>query len=75
MIFRKLMISSAVLVLMMALNACALFSKETKLEDTPPAVQETVNIEYTGDEAEEWGLETEDEDYLWMSLGSSQCVF
>jgi hypothetical protein len=64
-----------VLLMTMALNGCALFSKEVKSEDMSGVVQETVNFENPSDEVQEWGFETEDKTYLWMSLGSSQCVF
>ena len=48
MFFRQLMVPCIVLIFMMGLNGCALFSKEVKLNDVPQAAQAVIQSHTSG---------------------------
>ena len=48
MFFRQLMVPCSVLIFMMVLNGCALFSKEVKLNDVPQAAQAVIQSHTSG---------------------------
>jgi uncharacterized membrane protein YkoI len=60
MFFHKLIVPGVVLILMMALNSCTLFSKEVKLEDVPSAAQAVIQTLTSGGTIETITCEKED---------------
>jgi uncharacterized membrane protein YkoI len=60
MLFRQWIVPGVALILMVALNGCAMFSKEVKLEDVPPAAQATIQSQTSGGTIEEITCEKKD---------------
>ena len=56
----KSMVQTVLLALLMALNGCALFSKEVKLDDVPTAPQATIQSQTSGGTIEKITCEKED---------------
>ena len=59
MFFQALKSLGVVLVFAVALNGCAMFSKEVKLEDVPPAAQAVIQSHTSGGTVEEISCEKE----------------
>jgi uncharacterized membrane protein YkoI len=60
MFFRQLMVPCVVLILTVALNGCALFSKEVKLDDVRPAAQTVIQAQTSGGTIEKITCEKEE---------------
>jgi uncharacterized membrane protein YkoI len=58
--FHKTLVQAVLLVLLMTLNGCALFSKEVKLEDVPSALQAVIQSHTSGGTIEKITCEKED---------------
>jgi uncharacterized membrane protein YkoI len=58
--FHKSMVQAVLLVLLMTLNGCALFSKEVKLEDVPSAPQAVIESHTSGGTIEKITCEKEE---------------
>ena len=65
MFFRQLMVPGVVLILMVVLNGCAMFSKEVKLEDVPPAAQAVIQSHTSGGTIEEITCEKEEDKHFY----------
>lgn len=65
MLFRQWMVPGVVLILMIALNGCGMFSKEVKLEDVPPAAQATIQSQTSGGTIEEITCEKKDDKHYY----------
>ncbi len=60
MFFHKLMVPGILMILTVALNGCALFSKEVKLEDVPSAAQAVIQSHTSGGTIEKITCEKEE---------------
>lgn len=65
MFIRRWMVPGVVLILMVVLNGCAMFSKEVKLEDVPPAAQAVIQSHTSGGMIEEITCEKEEGKHLY----------
>jgi len=59
------MVPGAVLVLAVALNGCAMFSKEVKLEDVPPAAQAVIQSQTSGGTIKKITCDKEDGEHFY----------
>ena len=69
MLFSQWMVSSVVLILMVVLNGCAMFSKEVKLEDVPPAAQAVIQAHTSGGTIEEITCKKKEGKHLYKKDG------
>ncbi|MDH3256774.1 MAG: PepSY-like domain-containing protein [Nitrospinota bacterium] len=60
MFVRQLVVPGVLLILIVAMNGCALFSKEVKLEDVPPAAQAVIQTHTSGGTIEKITCEKEE---------------
>jgi len=60
MFVRQLVVRGVLLILIVAMNGCALFSKEVKLEDVPPAAQAVIQSHTSGGTIEKITCEKEE---------------
>jgi uncharacterized membrane protein YkoI len=60
MFFRQWMVPGVVLILMVAFNGCAMFSKEVKLEDVPTAAQAVIQTHTSGGKIEKITCDKDD---------------
>jgi len=65
MIFRQLIVLGIVLILTVAFNGCAMFSKEVKLEDVPSAAQAVIQSHTSGGSIEKITCEKEDGEHFY----------
>ena len=65
MFFRQWLVSTVVLILMVVLNGCEMFSKEVKLEDVPPAAQAVIESHTSGEAIEKITREKEEEKHVY----------
>lgn len=63
--FRPLIFLSTTLLMTVALNGCALFSKEIKFEDIPPAAQATIQSHTSGGTIESITCEKEEGEHFY----------
>ena len=65
MLFRQWIVPGVALILMVALNGCAMFSKEVKLEDVPPGAQSVIKSQTSGGTIDKITRKKEDDKHYY----------